>query len=106
MENQRPAPTLPVYRTGNFGAKNEGPSVRVARRASVHAVCVLAYRRHHDDGTGSCSACGETSPCQRRRNAGSVIEAYSDDPCRYDVPDGRLRLVARVASCSLGVLRG
>jgi len=104
--DQHSAPVLPIYRTGDVVAENDGPPIRLARRVSVHAVCVVAYREHHDDGAGSCAACGETSPCRRRRGAGSVIEAYSDDPGRYDVPDGRLRLVAGVASLGLGVLRG
>jgi len=85
---------------------SKAPPVRVARRASVHAVCVAAYRAHRDDGDGSCAACGKASPCRARRNAVSVIEAYADVPRRYDVPEGRVRFVAGVALVSDGVPRG
>jgi hypothetical protein len=77
----------------------------VAQRATVHAVCVAAYRKHRDDGPGSCCACGEASPCRPRRNAVSVIEAYSDDPRRYDVPEARLRLAAGVVLVRFGAPR-
>jgi hypothetical protein len=78
----------------------------MARRLSVHAVCVAAYRKHRDDGAGCCAACGQSSPCQVRRNAGKVIEAYADVPGRYDVPDARLRLVPGIGVLRWGVLRG
>jgi hypothetical protein len=103
----RPAPTPTVYHAGGVAAnEHEASPVRVARRVSVHAVCVAACRTHRDDGTGACAACGQASPCRTRRNAVSVIEAYADDPRRYDAPAGRLRPMAGVASASLGVPRG
>jgi hypothetical protein len=84
----------------------ETSAIRVVRRVSVLAVCVAAYRIHHDGGTGSCAACGEATPCRRRRNAVSMIEAHADDPSRYDGSADRLRLVAGVASASIGMRRG
>lgn len=74
-------------------------TVRVARRLSLHTVCVAAYRAHTDNGAGRCGACGHVSPCPGRRNARRVIEAHADDPRRYDGPDGRwLRLVPDLAT--------
>ena len=104
--DQHAAPTLPVLRVCGVASSDVGRPARVAKRMSVHAVCILAYRTHHDDGTGSCAACGQMSPCWGRRKAGSVIEAYADDPHRYDNPGEHLGLVAGEASVSLRVLCG
>ncbi len=73
-------------------------SIRVARRLSLHATCVVAYRRHRDCD-GACVLCGQVSPCFIRRRAITVIEAHADDPRRYDDVDGeQVRMVAGVAA--------
>ena len=104
--DQHAAPTLPVLRVCGVASSDVRQPARVAKRKSVHAVCILAYRTHHDDGTGSRAACGHMSPCRGRRNAGSVIEAYADDPHRYDIPGEHFGPVAGEASVRSGVLRG
>jgi hypothetical protein len=80
---------------------SETPSAlpRVAKRLSIHAVCVAAYRVHRDSGIGLCQACGQVSPCRVSGAAIVVIRAHADDPRRYDDPERqRVRMVAGVAA--------
>ena len=80
-----PASTSVVCYGGGIGAnEGEAPLARIARRASVCAVCVAAYRTHHDSGRGSCFASGQVNPCRVRRNTVSVIGANVDVLVRYD----------------------
>lgn len=66
-------------------------------RTSMHAICVSAYRMHREGSSGMCVQCGQSAPCPARGFARTVIEAYADDPHRYDALDsGSVRLVAGV----------
>jgi hypothetical protein len=84
--------------TDSAGLSRLSTSIRVARKLSLHATCVVAYRRHRDCD-GACALCGQFSPCSVRRRAITVIEAHADDPRRYDEVDGeQVRMVAGVAA--------
>lgn len=99
------SPTFPVSNGDGVGANDRQVAPRrVAWRVSVLAVCVAAYRRHRDGGTGTCAACGAASPCRPRRNAVTVIEAHADDPRRYDAVPDRFAVIFGVALVGLGVL--
>lgn len=93
----------PIYRDNAAGAGglSVAPPIRVARRASVHAVCVAVYQAHYGDSTGSCVACDQPSPCRTRGQALKVIQAHSDDQLRYDPLIDRARQVAGRASITV-----
>jgi hypothetical protein len=81
-----------VYHDRDGRARDETRQpVIIARRISLHLVCVGVYRAHRDGGAGTCAACGKPSPCQPRQHAATVIEAHADDPGRYDAaPDSSM----------------
>jgi hypothetical protein len=77
------------------GMTQQPQQPHLARRSSVHAVCVAVYRAHVGGEAGCCAACGQAAPCRTRRSAVRVIEAHADDPRRYDAG---VRLVVGVAA--------
>ncbi len=56
------------------------------RGTATHAVAVVIYQGHTDDGFGLCARCGDRAPCGPRRHEARVIGAAGEDPLWYDSP--------------------
>lgn len=61
-----------------------GTPIPGLRGTPTHALAVVIYQGHDDDGSGFCAQCGDRAPCEPRRHAASVIRAAGEDPLRYD----------------------
>jgi hypothetical protein len=61
-----------------------GTPIPGLRGTPTHALAVVIYQGHHDDGSGFCARCGDPAPCGPRLHAASVIRAAGEDPPWYD----------------------
>jgi hypothetical protein len=61
-----------------------GTPIPGLRGTPTHALAVVIYQGHQDDGSGFCARCGDRAPCGPRRHAASVIRAAGEYPLWYD----------------------
>jgi hypothetical protein len=61
-----------------------GTPIPGLRGTPTHALAVVIYQNHDDDGSRFCARCGDRAPCEPRRHAASVIRAAGEDPLWYD----------------------
>jgi hypothetical protein len=61
-----------------------GTPIPGLRGTPTHALAVVIYQGHQDDGCGFCARCGDRAPCEPRQHAASVISAAGEDPLWYD----------------------